>query len=133
MSDNRKITAASHDAAAGSKTGYVIGFGLSVILTSVAFLLVHIHVAHHHEFPRDSFVMIALAALAVTQLFVQLAFFLHLSRESRPRWNAMALALAVTVIVILVGGSLWITSNLNYRMMYSPPQINRYLKTQDDL
>ncbi len=133
MTDTKKVITSSHDAGAGSKTSYIIGFALSIILTLVAFLLVHIHVAHHHTYPPDSFMMIILPVLAVIQLFVQLIFFLHLSRESKPRWNALALSFAITVIVILVIGSLWIMSNLNYRMMYSPTQINQYLKNQDNL
>jgi cytochrome o ubiquinol oxidase operon protein cyoD len=133
MSTQPKVTAASHDAGAGTKFSYSVGFVLSIVLTAAAFLLVHIHVAHHHQSPSDSFIMAALPLLAVIQLFVQLIFFLHLSRESKPRWNALALSFAVTVVVILVIGSLWIMSNLNYRMMYSPTQINRYLKSQGDL
>jgi cytochrome o ubiquinol oxidase operon protein cyoD len=133
MSDHRKIIAGSHDAGAGSKTTYVIGFVLSLILTGLAFLLVQIHLNHHHHYPSDNFLLVALVALAVVQLFVQLVFFLHLSRESKPRWNALALAFAITVVVILVIGSLWIMSNLNYRMMSSPTQTNQYLKSQDGL
>ena len=133
MSGKHKVVAADYDAASGSKTGYVIGFGLSVTITAIAFLLVHTHVTHHHQYPSDGFMMIALPILAVIQLIVQMVFFLHLNRESKPRWNMVALAFAITVIVILVAGSLWIISNLNYRMMYSPSQINQYLKNQDDL
>lgn len=133
MSDQQKVITSSHDAGSGSKTSYIIGFILSTILTAIAFWIVKIHLNHHHLYPSDNFLMITLAALAVTQLFVQMVFFLHLSRESKPRWNALALAFAVTVVVILVIGSLWIMSNLNYRMMYSPSQINQYLKSQGDL
>ncbi len=133
MSDNHKIIAASHDAGTGSKKTYIIGFALSLALTGVAFMLVHIHVAHHHQYPSSSFIIGTLSLLAVVQLFVQLVFFLHLSRESKPRWNAAVLAFAVTVIVILVAGSLWIMSSLNYRMMYSPSQTSQYLKSQGDL
>lgn len=133
MSAQHKITVASHDAGAGTKTSYAIGFVLSIVLTAAAFLLVHIHVVHHHQTPSDNFMMAALPILAVIQLFIQLIFFLHLSRESKPRWNALALLFAITVVVILVIGSLWIMSNLNYRMMYSPSQVNQYLKSQGDL
>lgn len=133
MSSKQPVTTSSHDVGTGSKTTYIIGFALSVVLTASAFLLVHTHVAHHHQYPSDNFMMTALPILAVVQLFVQLIFFLHLGRESKPRWNAAALAFALTVVLILVVGSLWIMSNLNYRMMYSPSQINRYLKSQGDL
>ncbi len=133
MNGGHKVVASSHDAARGSKAAYITGFVISVALTLVAFLLVHIHVAHRHEYPSDNFMMAVLPALAVVQLFVQMVFFLHLGRESKPRWNAMAFALALIVVLILVIGSLWIMSNLNYRMMSSPTMIREYLKSQGDL
>lgn len=133
MSAERKVIAASHDASAGTRTRYITGFVLSVTLTGVAFALVHIHVAHHHTYPSDDFMMAALPVLGVIQLFVQLVCFLHVGRESKPRWNAYALAFAAIVVVILVAGSLWIMSNLNYRMMSSPTQIQHYIDSQGDL
>lgn len=133
MSENHKIVAASHDAAAGTRARYTTGFILSVALTGVAFALVHIHVAHHHTYPSDNFMKAVLPTLAVIQLFIQLVCFLHVGRESKPRWNAYALAFAATVVVILVIGSLWIMSNLNYRMISSPVQIQRYVNSQGDL
>jgi len=133
MSAKPEIIASSHDMASGTVNKYIIGFVISLLLTSTSFLLVHIHVAHHHTFPPDSFMVIILPVLAVIQLFVQMVFFLHLGRESKPRWNAYALAFAAIVVLILVVGSLWITSNLNYRMMSSPTIINQYLKNQGDL
>ncbi len=123
----------NHDVGADNKKTYVIGFVLSVVLTLIAFGLVSTHVAHHHNYPSDSFVMVALLALAVVQLFVQMVFFLHIRRGGKPRWNAWAFAFAAVVVAIVVIGSLWIMSNLNYRMMYTPSQINQYLKQQDRL
>jgi cytochrome o ubiquinol oxidase operon protein cyoD len=123
----------SHDVGADNKKTYVMGFILSVVLTLIAFGLVNTHVAHHHEFPSDKFMTVSLLALALIQLFVQMVFFLHIRRGSRPRWNAWAFAFAAVVVAILVIGSLWIMSNLNYRMMYSPSQMNQYLQEQDRL
>lgn len=133
MSERSAITVSTHDVSRGSKKTYVIGFVLSLLLTATAFTLVRVHVAHHHAYPTDSFMVAALPLLAVTQLFVQMVCFLHLGRESKPRWNAYAFAFAVTVVIIIVIGSLWIMSNLNYRMSSSPAQINNYLNTQGDL
>jgi cytochrome o ubiquinol oxidase operon protein cyoD len=127
------IVASHHDVGVGSKTTYIVGFVLSMVLTVIAFTLVHIHVAHHHTYPSDNFMKYALLVLAAIQLFVQLIFFLHLSRDSRPRWNAWAFAFAAITVLIVVVGSLWIMSNLNYRMMYSPSQVRQYLQSQDSL
>jgi cytochrome o ubiquinol oxidase operon protein cyoD len=133
MSDKPKIVASEHDAARGTRRTYITGFIISVVLTFVAFALVKIHVDHNHSYPSDNFMMATLPILAVVQLFVQLVFFLHVGRESKPRWNAWALSFAITVVVILVLGSLWIMSNLNYRMISSPLEIQRYVNSQGDL
>lgn len=98
----------------GSFHSYLIGYILSLSLTLVGFSLVKRHVDSGHVFPSDNYVLVILAVLAVAQLFVQLVFFLHLDRESKPRWNLTVLAFAVIVVLILVGGSIWIISNLNY-------------------
>jgi cytochrome o ubiquinol oxidase operon protein cyoD len=98
----------------GSYLTYISGFLLSLTLTLVAFGLVKRHLDNNHLTPSDGFMLVALAVLAVIQLFVQLTFFLHLDRESKPWWNSTVLAFAVTVVVILVGGSIWIMANLDY-------------------
>lgn len=117
----------------GSRLNYVIGFVLSLGLTLTAFWLVHKHVANHHEFPSDRFMVVAIMALAVTQLVVQLIYFLHLDSESKPRWNLGALLFMLMVLLIIVIGSLWIMSNLDYRMLGSPSQVNQYIQSQDGL
>ena len=35
------------------------------------------------------------------------------------------------IVLIIVGGSVWIMNNLNYRM--TPQQMEQYLKSQDSL
>jgi cytochrome o ubiquinol oxidase operon protein cyoD len=132
-SHKRAVVSSSHDVGADSKKAYITGFVLSVVLTLIAFGLVNTHVTHRHEYPSDNFMVVSLLALAVVQLFVQMVFFLHIRRGGKPRWNAWAFGFAVTVVVILVIGSLWIMSNLNHRMGYSPSQMNHYLKEQDRL
>lgn len=104
----------SQNAASGTALTYISGYILSLALTSISFLLVHRHLANHHLSPTDGFMLVALSVLALTQLFVQLTFFLHLDRESKPWWNNTALAFAAMVVFILVGGSIWIMTNLDY-------------------
>jgi len=102
------------DADTGTQITYAAGYLLSLALTVTAFLLVHKHIDSHHLNPSDDFMLVALSALAIIQLFVQLIFFMHLDRESKPRWNNLALAFAAIVVFILVGGSYWIMTNLHY-------------------
>jgi cytochrome o ubiquinol oxidase operon protein cyoD len=116
----------------GSVGSYIAGFVLSLMLTLTAFLLVNRHVSSHHSAISHSVLMTMLTGLALTQLLVQLIFFLHMDRESKPRWNLTVLMFAATVVVILVFGSLWIMNNLNYHHE-SPDQMLHYIRSQGDL
>jgi len=71
------------------------------------------------------------AGLAVTQALVQLIFFMDLGGEAKPRWRLGVLIFMVGVVLIVVFGSLWIMTNLNYHM--TPDQVNHYLNGQDGL
>jgi cytochrome o ubiquinol oxidase operon protein cyoD len=109
----------------GSLSSYALGYIVSIGLTIIAYLLVT-----HHVAGRD--VLIGLAAtLALIQFIAQLLFFLHLGTETKPRWKLMVFSFMLLVVAILVFGSIWIMSNLNYHMTQT--QINNYLNSQDGL
>jgi cytochrome o ubiquinol oxidase operon protein cyoD len=59
--------------------------------------------------------------MGILQMLVQLILFLHLSTEKRPHWNTILFLFMLLICLIVVAGSLWIMSNLDYRMM-SPSQ-----------
>jgi cytochrome o ubiquinol oxidase operon protein cyoD len=119
------VTAAEHGQ--GSYASYISGFILSVLLTITAYLAVT-----HHSGASKGLVALLLA-LAVIQLAVQLVFFLHLGRESKPRWKSMAFGFMLLVVLIVVLGSLWIMYHLNYHMMMSPTETAKYLNDQNSL
>src|SRR4051812_21790416 len=100
------------DMSMGNQKNYLLGFLLALLLSLAAWLLVHKHVASHHLFWTDKGLVITIISLALVQLFVQLTFFLHLFSEKKPRWNLTVLSFALIVVLILVGGSLWIIYNL---------------------
>lgn len=89
---------------------YVVGFALSLVLTFAAYFLVTQHIF------SGVVLTTALLELAFVQLIVQLLFFLHLGQESRPRWNLIFFLLTFGVVLLVMVGSLWIMSNLNYNM-----------------
>lgn len=91
---------------------YIIGFVFSIVLTFLAYILVVNHVLN------GGLLVAVIVALAIIQLFVQLFFFLHLGKESKPRWNLLMFSFALSVVVIIVFGSLWIMNNLDYNMMH---------------
>jgi len=132
--DERKPVVAHADMGHGSVLSYVIGFVLSILLTLVAYVVVYLHTHTSHEEFSHLFLRIVIAVTAVIQLFVQLIFFLHMGRESKPRWNLMMLLFAVMVVFIVVAGSLWIMNNLNYNMNHlSPSQMNLYMHNNEGL
>lgn len=94
--------------------GYVIGFLLSVYLTITAYIIT----------VNDSMSTIMMAGavlgLALVQFFAQAWFFLHIGREQKPRWNLLAFAFMTMVVLIVVLGSIWIMTNLDYHHGRSP-------------
>jgi cytochrome o ubiquinol oxidase operon protein cyoD len=99
---------------------YILGFVVSIALTVVAFALAQMHLASGHIFPTHELAVPALVALALVQLVVQLMLFLHVGQEPKPRWNLLAFYFAIIVVVILVGGTLWIMDNLTHMQMQEP-------------
>ena len=127
MSKQQPIVSNS-EAAQGSPISYAVGFLLSIILTLAAYAL-----ATNHDLAGWSLVF-ALIGLAIVQLFVQMVFFLHLAKKSKPRWNLMVFLFMLMVVTIVVVGSLWIMYNLNYRQIpKTPQQINQYMNSQGGL
>jgi len=83
----------------------------SVILTLAAFWAVSEHIIYGPAIP------IALITLAIAQMGVHLVFFLHVTTGPDNTNNVLALAFGVLVVFLVVGGSIWIMSNLNTNMM----------------
>lgn len=105
----------------GTLVTYITGFVLSVALTLVAYALVTGHLLNNR-----SVVVGAIVGLAVVQFVVQMVFFLHLGRETRPRWNLIIFSFMLMVLFILVLGTLWIMDNLDYHMM-PPEELERHI------
>ncbi len=99
-------------ASRGSFKSYASGFILSIVLTAMAFLLV----MQGWGLPRWA-VLSGILGAAVVQILVHLHYFLHLDTSSEVHWNVVALVFTVLIIILFVGGTLWIMSSLNYRMM----------------
>lgn len=111
---------------------YVTGFVLSIFLTLIVYVLVDGH-ANNTPLGLTREALIGwIFALAIVQLVVQLVFFLHVGRKGQ-RWNLGIMGFATLIVLILVIGSLWIMSNLDYNMMHHPKDANEYLKDQDSL
>jgi cytochrome o ubiquinol oxidase operon protein cyoD len=90
---------------------YLVGVVLALVLTAVPFGLVAARALR----PIQIFVVIAVAA--ITQVVVHLRYFMHLEFKPSSQNKLIALCFAAVVLLILVGGTLWIMFALNYPLM----------------
>jgi cytochrome o ubiquinol oxidase subunit IV len=112
----------------GTVLSYTVGFVLSVLLTLAAYMSVV------NKLFVGRTLIVFVVSLAVVQLLVQLLFFLHLGRETKPRWNLVIFLFMLLVVGIIVSGSLWIMYNLDYNMMPEhQPDLNTYLKEHEGI
>ena len=89
---------------------YLTGFALALVLTAIPFGLVVVN-----PLPKTT-TLVIIAVAALIQVLVHLRYFLHLDLSTTPRENILAIAFAAVLIVIMVGGSLWIMFDLHHRM-----------------
>jgi cytochrome o ubiquinol oxidase subunit IV len=61
--------------------------------------------------------------LAIAQMGVHVVFFLHINTGPDNTNNVMALFFGILIVVLVIGGSLWIMSNLNQNMAPTMDQI----------
>ena len=98
-------------ASRGSLKSYLVGFVLCLILTAVPFALVMSGAF------SPVILLIGIFGAGVVQIFVHLHYFLHLDASSGAGWNLPALIFTLVIMIIFIGGSIWIMYDLNYRMM----------------
>jgi cytochrome o ubiquinol oxidase operon protein cyoD len=94
----------------GTIQAYVIGFILSLIFTFIPYYLVV------NEKMTGTTLLATILAFGVAQMLVQLLFFLHLGRKPRPHWQILFLGGTVFAVLVVVGGSIIITTNLHHNM-----------------
>jgi cytochrome o ubiquinol oxidase operon protein cyoD len=88
----------------GTFGSYMIGFGLSVILTALPFWLVM----------TGAFTILG---FAVVQILVHMIYFLHMNTRSEGGWTMLALIFTIVLVVITLSGSIWVMYHLNHNMM----------------
>lgn len=96
----------------GSTKSYIIGLILSLVLTIIPFGMVM-----KGDF-NETFVVIAIAVMAVFQVLLQLILFMHLNLKTEEGRDSGSFVFFTAVILTLViGGSLWIMYHLNINLM----------------
>jgi cytochrome o ubiquinol oxidase subunit IV len=90
--------------------GYVMGLGLALLLTATSFFVAGTSLVWEPSIP------VAIIVLAIAQMGVHIVFFLHITTGPDNTNNVMALFFGILIVVLVIGGSLWIMSNLNQNM-----------------
>jgi cytochrome o ubiquinol oxidase operon protein cyoD len=91
--------------------GYLAGLAFAILLTATSFYVAGTDLVWQPSIP------VALVVLAIAQMGVHLVFFLHITSGPDNTNNVLALAFGVLIVILLLGGSLWIMANLNHNMM----------------
>lgn len=91
--------------------GYVVGLGLALLLTATSFFVAGTNLVWQPSIP------VAIVVLAIAQMGVHIVFFLHITTGPDNTNNVMALFFGILIVVLVIGGSLWIMDNLNHNMM----------------
>ena len=97
---------------------YTLGLFLAVILTATSFWAANTSLLWAPGVP------LGLAVLAIAQIGVHLVFFLHITTGRDNTNNVLALAFGMLIVILVIGGSLWIMTNLNANMMPSADLMN---------
>jgi cytochrome o ubiquinol oxidase operon protein cyoD len=90
---------------------YLIGLGYALTLTIASFWAATTPLVYAPAVP------VLLATLAIGQMGVHIAFFLHISSAPDQANNFLALAFGVFVTGLIVFGSIMIMTHLNHNMM----------------
>lgn len=107
----------------GTLNSYLTGFGLSVVLTAIPFILVM-----GNLFSNANVTAVAVLGLGVVQIIVHMVYFLHMNSRSENGWTMLAMIFTVVLVVIALTGSLWVVFHLNANMM--PPSIGEMRQMQ---
>lgn len=92
----------------------IIGLVLSALLTLAAYRIV----TYYHL--TNMALVYTVFSLGIIQALLQFVFFMNLGLEDRPYWQMITFLFTALIIIIVVGGTMWIMSNLNYNLMPSP-------------
>ncbi|MEM8914655.1 MAG: cytochrome o ubiquinol oxidase subunit IV [Pseudomonadota bacterium] len=104
----------------GSFRSYLIGFGLSVVLTIIPFWLVMGDV-----FDSKVLAIFLIFGFGAAQMLVHIHYFLHVTIRAEQGWQAMSLVFTAIILVIVLAGSIWVMLTLHENMMPAHEQIER--------
>jgi len=115
--DDRTPGVEDHEPTA-SYVSYTVGVGLAILATIASFVVSQTDLLWAPGIP------VGLLVLAIAQIGVHLVFFLHLGSGSESTNNILALAFGVIIVLLVIGGSVWIIANLDANTMLTPDVMN---------
>ena len=115
--DDRSPGVEEHEPTA-SYLSYTAGLGLAIVATIASFVVSQTNLLWAPGIP------VGLVVLAFAQIGVHLVFFLHITTGRDNTNNVLALAFGMLIVILVIGGTLWIMTNLNANMMPSPDLMN---------
>ena len=101
---------------------YLLGLGLSILLTAVAFFLSGTSLVWGPSIP------VALIVLAIAQMGVHLVFFLHMTTAPDSVNNILALAFGVLIVLLILAGTIWIMGTMNHNMAVSDGTMRMHME-----
>ena len=101
---------------------HTTGFLLAVVLTATSFWVANTPLLWGPG------VGVGLAVLAIAQMGVHLVFFFHITTAPDNTNNVLALAFGIFMVILVIGGSLWIMTNLNDNLMSSPELMDLHMQ-----
>ena len=90
---------------------YVVGYGLALLLTGVAFGLVYLHLLSGQQ------AFYTVLGLGLVQMMVHFRCFLHIDFKRSARADLTLILFSSLIVALMVGGTLIILFNLQQRMM----------------
>ena len=112
---------------------YLTGFMMSLSLTVTAFILVYGATSVGGSPLSQGWLIAVIASLAVCQLVVQGMYFLHLSSKGKPGRSLQIMLFVLVMAAIVVGGSIWVMHNLNYRMMPGEQKVTETIQDKENI
>jgi len=91
---------------------YLGGFLVAAALTAIPFWLVMTH-----ALANATLASAIVITFAIAQVLVHTFAFLHLNVRAQGGWNVVAYVFTAVILLIIIGGSLWIMHHLNLNMM----------------
>jgi len=99
----------------GHGNGHRIGALLAIVLTVIPFWLVM-----NGSPLSPGWTVAAIFAFAIVQIIVHVVFFLHLDTRSEGGWTLLAFLFTAVIVILTIGGSVWVMYHLNANMMPMP-------------